>query len=308
MHTFGKRGLVVLMVLVGAVGLSLHACKKAPPAQEKTQPEPAKPAVPAAAAPKAEPQVSLPRFEGRDGAEMVEIPAGEFRMGSDDGESDEQPIHRAKLAGFRLDAKPVTNAQFAKFMNDIGGAREVDGHLLVWTFIRGIHRTGNRWEAQQGCGDFPAVGVTWYGASSYAKHYRKRLPTEAEWEYACRAGNAGKWCFGDDAKSLGDHAWYDGNAGADMHAAGGKSPNAWGLYDMHGNVWEWCSDWYDEEYYAESPAKNPKGPSARKFRVLRGGSRLNSAARCRCANRGATDPGDKDGVIGFRCAMSLPAK
>jgi formylglycine-generating enzyme required for sulfatase activity len=239
---------------------------------------------------------------------MAEIPAGEFEMGSKAGEPDEKPVHKVKLAAFRLDVRPVTNAQFAAFLNAIGGDRELNGHLLVWTFVRGVHRAGGRWVSQKGCDEYPAVGMTWYGATAYAKHYGKRLPTEAEWEFACRAGTTTKWASGDDASALDAYAWYDGNAGRDMHAAGGKLSNAWGLYDMHGNVWEWCSDWYDEDSYATSEITNPKGPSARTYRVLRGGSRLNSATRCRSANRGASTPDDKDGTIGFRCAMSIKGK
>ncbi|MEK7477278.1 MAG: formylglycine-generating enzyme family protein [Candidatus Coatesbacteria bacterium] len=304
MHNSRNLAVYVLGVSVIAAMLSLQACgKKAPPKAENAAPATA--AKTPTAIPKAQPGIQLPRYTAKDGVEMVEIPAGEFEMGSKAGEPDEKPVHTVKLAAFRLDVRPVTNAQFAAFLNAIGGDRELNGHLLIWTFVRGVHRVGGRWVPQNGCDQYPAVGMTWYGATAYAKHYGKRLPTEAEWEYACRAGTTGKWCSGDDASGLGAYAWYDATAGQDMHAAGGKAPNAWGLCDMHGNVWEWCADWYGEDYYSVSAKTDPKGPSTAGFRVLRGGSRLNSAERCRSANRGASTPDDKDGTIGFRCAMTV---
>ena len=102
-----------------------------------------------------------------------------------------------------------------------------------------------------------------------------RLPSEAEWEYACRAGSATLFPFGDDAGKLGEHAWYSSNSQSKTHQVGQKRPNAWGLYDLLGNVWEWCGDWYDEKYYASWLAADPPGPTKASYRVFRGGSWLN---------------------------------
>jgi formylglycine-generating enzyme required for sulfatase activity len=123
------------------------------------------------------------------------------------------------------------------------------------------------------------------------------LPTEAEWEYACRAGTTTRFCFGDSGEELGDYAWYDGNSGSKTHPVGEKKANEWGLYDMHGNVREWCGDWYAEKYGAGA-AKNPRGPSSGKYRVLRGGSWIDYSSRS--AVRLASYPSDGFYCLGFR--------
>ena len=130
-----------------------------------------------------------------------------------------------------------------------------------------------------------------------------RLPTEAEWEYACRAGSAAAYCFGDSESQLGDYAWYDGNSGNKTHPVGGKKPNAWGLYDMHGNVWEWCQDWYNA--YLSASVTDPAGPSTGSDRVLRGGGWLINAWFCRSAIRVLNSPGYRSPDLGFR--LALPA-
>jgi len=132
------------------------------------------------------------------------------------------------------------------------------------------------------------------------------LPTEAQWEYACRAGSTTKYCCGDDEARLGDHAWSKENAGEKTHPVGQKKPNAWGLYDMHGNVWEWCADWYDYGYYAKSPADDPSGPAGGSGRVRRGASWLDVAGVCRSGIRSRGRPGDGIDFVGFRVAR-VPA-
>ena len=163
--------------------------------------------------------------------------------------------------------------------------------------------------------DIAATYVSWDDAVSFCQKLsasegvRYRLPTEAEWEWSCRAGTTTKYSFGDDEKQLGQYAWFDGNvefndeAGAQQ--VGQKSVNPFGLYDLNGNVWGWCQDWWDSDYYAESPTEDPAGPSSGSSRVLRGGSWLNASANLRSARRGGSSPGSRNCSVGFRVVCEL---
>jgi len=122
-------------------------------------------------------------------------------------------------------------------------------------------------------------------------------------EYACRAGSAEKYCYGDDQSRLGDYAWCFKNNDGKTHQVGQKKTNAWGLYDMHGNVWEWCADWYDSGYYANSPMDDPAGPATGSLRVFRGGGWGLSAGYCRSACRDGYAPDDRFNALGFRVAL-----
>jgi formylglycine-generating enzyme required for sulfatase activity len=128
-----------------------------------------------------------------------------------------------------------------------------------------------------------------------------RLPTEAEWEYACRAGTTTAYGFGDDASGLGDYGWFDDNSDSSTHSVGEKKPNAWGLYDMHGNVWEWCQDWYGD--YPSGSATDPTGATSG-YGVIRGGSWVNNAGSCRSANRRRSTPEGRSSYLGFRVLRS----
>lgn len=255
----------------------------------------------------------------KDGASMVLIPAEEFLMGSpqSEGRADEQPQHKVFLDAYYIDKYEVTNEQFKKFVDATGYVTEAEkgdgGYVLV---RNGWSKNKNAsWKDPLGNGqgisskmNCPVVQVSWSDATAYANYYGKRLPTEAEWEKAARAGSTTKYCFGDDPSLLGDYAWYSTNSNRQTHPVGTKKPNAFGLYDMHGNVGEWCSDWDDANYYSSSPTNNPKGPASGQLRVLRGGSSLdyiNAAAGCRSAIRGnGCNPTFKLDYVGFRCASS----
>ena len=136
-----------------------------------------------------------------------------------------------------------------------------------------------------------------------AQGYRYRLPTEAEWEYAARAGSTTAYSFGDDSRQLREYAW---SRGSETHPVGTLKPNAWGLYDMHGNVWEWVQDWYDLDYYQQSPRKDPQGPDAGEMRVVRGGSFGHPPAALRSALRAADFPEAQNWRRGFRCIRVPP--
>ncbi len=189
------------------------------------------------------------------GMKFVLIPPGEFMMGSPagDNEADEQPQHKVKITKpFYLQTTEVTQAQWKAI---VGGDM---------SYFKGDNR--------------PVDSVKLEEVQEFLKKLSEkdgvkyRLCTEAEWEYACRAGSSTKFCFGDDEETLAEYAWYAKSCKGQTHPAGTTKPNKWGLYDMHGNVTEMCRDWYGENYYANSPEKDPTGPADGKSRVLRGGA------------------------------------
>lgn len=221
--------------------------------------------------------------------EMIAIPGGSFLMGSEDW-SDTKPIHRVTLSPFHIGKFQVTQAQWQAVMKT--NPSRFKGDTL------------------------PVENVSWDDASDFCRKLSEqtgkeyRLPTEAEWEYACLAGSTGKYCFGDDKALLKDYAWYNENSGSKTHPVGEKLPNDWGLHDMHGNVWEWCQDWYDENYYAElskkSEAANPQGPASGDYRVLRGGSWDFNQDNARAVYRNDYLPAFRDYRFGFRVVCCRP--
>lgn len=238
---------------------------------------------------------SLPtRITGKDGVPMVLIPAGEFQMGSNDGRDSEKPVHTVYLDAFYMDVYEVTNAQYRKFTNATG--HKAPKLKYYWN------------DSRINSPDQPVVGVSWHDAKAYCDWAGKRLPTEAEWEKAARGGLVGKkYPWGDnithdDANY--DDTYTDGEDRWEYSApVGSFAPNGYGLYDMAGNVREWCADWFD--YYSSSPGRNPTGPSSRTRRVLRGGSWVNQTDFLRVAYRFLYTPTGTEAGIGFRCVADV---
>ena len=222
--------------------------------------------------------------------ELVLIPAGPFDMGSPDNEAGpwrgrEGPVHRVRIT------KPF-------YMGKYEVTQE------VWEKVMGSNPSEFKGAKN------PVENVSWEDCQDFLKKLNAlakaqgtfRLPTEAQWEYACRAGTKTRFCSGDADAGLADYAWYDANSGNTTHPVGTKKPNAWGLYDMHGNVQEWCADWYGKDYYGKSPRDDPTGPAVGNVRVLRGGVWNDSPGYCRSASCSYLAPTSRfdDYGLGFR--------
>lgn len=260
----------------------------------------------------------------RDG--MVFIKGGAYRMGDDDAMPYEGPAHEVGVDSFWIDATEVTVAQFARFVGATG--YKTDAEKFGWS---GVFDTssgewtrcdGADWRHPEGPSsgarpDEPVCQVSWNDADAYARWAGKRLPTEAEWEYAARGGLAGKkYAWGDELRPGGRPVanWWQGrfpteNTKEDGFVGrapvGSFPPNGYGLYDTAGNVWEWCSDWFAGDYYSSSPRRNPTGPATGAERSMRGGSWLCSENYCtnyRVAARGHATADTGLDNVGFRCA------
>jgi len=238
---------------------------------------------------------------------MVLIPGGWFEMGSDDPDATDETPHKVYVSPLYMDRCEVSQAEYERVMGE----------------------NPSRWKGKQS----PVEQVRWYQAAKYCNARSKleglqpaydpktwecnfeadgyRLPTEAEWECAARAGTAAKYCFGDNPAPLKNYAWFKENCPRKPGPVGQKRPNPWGLCDVYGNVWEWCNDFYQEDYYPQSPEKDPRGPKSGETRVLRGGGWSSRADECRSSYRNYEDPGYRDvcfgkdvhGFIGFRCVV-----
>lgn len=285
--------------------------------------------------------LKVPREETNSiGMKTVLIPPGEFEMGSTREEIDallneakatgqtwlvkqlpnEAPRHRVRLtSAFRLGAYEVTVGQFRRFVETTRylteGERDGKGAMVS-------ERSTGRWGQNPQISwrtpgfvqsdEHPVVAVSWNDAAAFCRWLagkeakRCRLPTEAEWEYACRAGSTTRYTCGDDVLALRDYAWSQEDAGSNSHSVGQRKPNGFGLFDVHGNAWEWCADWYDPRYYSnESSALDPRGPASGVSRVMRGGSRDYGDQCARSANRAWSQPFRRTVNIGFRVALPV---
>ena len=278
-------------------------------------------------------EVDLP---GGPKLSMVLIPPGEFLMGSTEDVQarvlekadpveheripSEGPQHRVSITEpFRMSRHEVTRGQFRQFVEETaykteaerdgkGGFGLFDGEWrqdpqFVWSADPGFPQTD----------DHPVVHVSWTDATAFCLWLSQKqgveytLPTEAQWEYACRAGTTTLWHCGDNDATLQEHAWFSANADGKTHPVGELKPNAWGLYDTHGNMSEWCADPYGTDYYSQSPQNDPSGPTVGSLRVRRGGCWYSHAGWCRSAFRHNSPPGFRTHILGFRVASVLAA-
>jgi formylglycine-generating enzyme required for sulfatase activity len=234
------------------------------------------------------------------GINFIWIPPGSFYMGTAKSPSElvqmyegsaslyspEYPRHLVTITrGFWMSQTEITQKQ--------------------WVDIMGYNPSYHKGD------NLPVENLSWNDCQKFIEKINKlgagtyRLPTEAEWEYACRAGSSSEFCFGDNPQDLDNYGWHVFNSNYQTQPVKQKQPNAWGLYDMHGNVWEWCQDWYDAEYYKNSPQYDPTGPATGEYKVLRGGTCLRSPARCRSAFRSWNAPDLTMPDQGFRiCRIS----
>jgi len=253
--------------------------------------------------------------------EWADIPAGTFTMGSpksEAGRSDEETQHQVTLSTFKMSKYEITVGQYKAFVDATGYVTNADegtgfkgSAILIGRRVK--LKKGSNWKCDMKGNlrpeteyNHPVIHVSWYDAKAFAEWMGCRLPTEAEWEYACRAGTTTPFNTGTNLTT--SQANYNGNYPYNENAkgeyrektlpVGSFSPNAWGLYDMHGNVWEWCSDYY-ADYSAEAQT-NPKGPSLQPGRLIRGAGWSGSAQFCRSAHRLAFDPIQRCSWLGFR--------
>jgi formylglycine-generating enzyme len=300
-HGFSVELFQVRLLLAQVVGSASSASTNLNPVAEATQ---------EAGTEERENQLELDKTKnlpqtitGKDGESMVLIPAGYFTMGSPNGNGakDEHPAHQLWISAFYMDQYLVTFDQYDKFCDATGRQKPSDGYILS-------KGPSPKW----GRGQRPVFNLTWKEADAYCKWAGGRLPTEAEWEKAARGGTESPYFWGKDAGPATKYAWYGENSLYKTWPVGQLKPNPHGLYDIVGDLWEWVSDWYNSDYYAESPDRNPLGPEEGKLKVLRGGSFNNGDDCLNVGRRSGWDPEKPDGQElfghlhehGCRCAFT----
>ena len=247
--------------------------------------------------------------------ELMDVPEGPFLCGSseNEGKPRELPAQAIWLDTFRIGKTQITNSEFKEFIDENGYKRKEFWSREGWYFIKEeeisepLYWRDRKWNGP----NFPIIGISWYEAEAFTiwlslkTGYNYRLPTEAEWEKAARGTDGRTWPWGNkfDVNLCNSYELGLGGTSPVGIFSSGRSP--YGCYDMAGNVWEWCQDWFDMEYYQHSPEKNPLGPADGGSRVVRGGGWFVVSDRCRCAYRNNILPNLRDNLVGFRIAQSL---
>lgn len=256
-----------------------------------------------ASVPDLNPSVSLDRIYEVKGVtfKMVFVKGGTFQMGYDNGGDDQKPVHSVKVGDFYIGEFEVT--------------QELWKAVVGTTILQQRDKANTKWSTYGVGPNYPMYYVSYYDAKEFCNRinkllhkklpsgYQVALPTEAQWEYAARGGSKSKSCMYAGSNSISDVAYYKDNSDKTAQQVGTKQPNELGIYDMSGNVWEWCADWYDKSYYIVSPTQNPRGASSGSFRVLRGGDWRSYATECQVAHRNCDSPGNYDERYGFRIVL-----
>ncbi|MFZ4673387.1 MAG: SUMF1/EgtB/PvdO family nonheme iron enzyme [Chlamydiia bacterium] len=237
--------------------------------------------------------------------QMSIVPNGFYARGSQTGARDERPQHQVYVHSFAIDIHPVTNEQYIRFLEAMGGEKDVNNNDIIHLKDSRVKRHAGKFIVEPGYSKHPVVGVTWYGATAYAKWVGKRLPTEAEWEISARGGSieavypTGQFIERSMANFF----------SSDTSSVMSYKENNFGLFDLAGNVYEWCSDWYEYNYYELSlqESDNPKGPQQGVYRVLRGGCWKSLKDDLRCSHRHRNSPSASNRTYGFRCAADVEA-
>ncbi|HAJ79251.1 MAG TPA: hypothetical protein DCO75_05725 [Fibrobacteres bacterium] len=231
-------------------------------------------------------------------AQMRQIPAGTFLMGSEEGSGNEIPRHAINLSAFSIDINEITKARYDSCVaaGVCSPAHYDDGQCFAWD---GKNFRNIRVSSTMKNPDYPVVCVTWQQAMQYCNFKKKRLPTEAQWEYAALAGRNVTYSWGNDAPNTGRCAMQGKSHPEKTNTF---QPNPWGIHDMTGNVWEWTYDHYQPDYYSVSESKDPRGPEVGQYRTVRGGGWYSAARQLRIKNRFWFEPNSPEISIGFRCA------
>lgn len=237
--------------------------------------------------------------------EFILVSGGNFQMGDHQGEANAQPVHLVNLNAFQISKHEISNYQYCQFLNEIGcdedGVFEGVKYAEIGSSFSQINHSNGSFSPKPDKHNYPVVEVSWFGAKAFASWLSGRLPTEAEWEFAARGGNSSQNFTYSGSNEPDEVAWYFKDYGNGSQEIGIKKQNELGLFDMSGNVMEWCNDWYDYHYYTSSPENNPQGPTSGDSHVVRGGSWYNPVACSGVSFRyPGADPNATSSYIGFR--------